>query len=110
MMDDQCDTKRGEMRSSDLTGIKTEPLSDTSHQYANAKKEEPTDDTQPETLISAVALNDSTVSVSGYNHVSNSDGHRHDNCSIMMSVKNEFIDIKYSDDVLTTKMEIKQEQ
>ena len=54
MMYDQCDTKRGEMSSSELTSIQTEPLSDTSQQYANATKEEPTDDTKPETLISAV--------------------------------------------------------
>ena len=59
------------------------------------------------TLNSAVTA--STVSVSGYHHMSNSDGHRHDDCSIMMSVKDECIDIKYSDDVSTTKMEIKQE-
>ena len=42
--------------------------------------------------------------------MSNSDGHRHDDCSIKMSVKEEFTDIKYSDDVSTTQMEIKQEQ
>ena len=41
--------------------------------------------------------------------MSNSDGHRHDHCSIMMSVKDEYIDIKYTDEVSTTKMEIKQE-
>ena len=109
-MDDQCDTKRDEMSSSDLTGIKTEPISDTSHQYVNDTNEKPTDETKPETLISAVPLNDSTGYVSGYNHMSNSNGHRHDHCSSMMSVKAECIDIKYSDDVLTTKMEIKQEE
>ena len=109
MMDDQCDTKRHEMSSSDLTSIKTEPVSDTSHQYANATNEEPTEP-QPETINSAVGLNDSTVPVSVYNHMSNSDGHRHDHCSIMMSVKEECIDTKYSDDVSTTRMEINREQ
>ena len=107
MMYDQCDTKRDEMSSSDLTGIKTEPISDITQQYVNTTKEEPTHETNPETLNSAVGLNDGTVS--GYNHMSNSDGHGHGDCSIMMSVKEEFIDINYSDDVSTTKMEIKQE-
>ena len=39
MMDDQCDTKRDEVSSSDLTSIKTEPTSDTTHQYVNTTKE-----------------------------------------------------------------------
>ena len=71
MMDDQCDTKRDEMSSSDLTVIKTEPVDDTRPQYVNAMKEEPNDEIKPETLNSDVALNDGTVSVSGYNHMSN---------------------------------------
>ena len=105
-MDDQCDTKMDEISSSDLTGIKTEPRSDTTHQYFNTTKEEPTDESKPETLNSAVTA--SIVSVSGDHHMSNSDGHRHDDCSIMMSVKEECIDTKYSHDVSTTNMEIKQ--
>ena len=76
-MDDQCDTKRDEMSSSDITSIKTEPISDTSHQYVDPTDEEPPDETQPQTL---------------------------------MPVKEEFIDIKYSDSVSMIEMEIKQEQ
>ena len=110
MMDDQCDTKRDEMSSSDLNCIKTEPVNDTSTQYVNVTKEEPTDETKLKMLNSVVAVTASALYVSGYNHMSNSDGHGHDDCSIMMSVKDECIDIKYSDDVSTTKMEIKQEQ
>ena len=110
MMDDQCDTKRDEMSGSDLTSIKTEPISDTSHQNVNTTNEEPTDETKPETLLSAVSIHASIVSVSGYNHMSNSDVPRHDGCSIMMSVKEELIDIKYSDGASTTNIEIKQEQ
>ena len=65
MMDDHCDTNRDEVSSSDLTSIKTEPISDTTHQYVNTTKEEPTDETKPETLNSAVAVTATTVSVSG---------------------------------------------
>ena len=110
MMDDECDAKRDEMSSSDRTSIKTEPISDTSHQYVKATNEEQTDESKPQTLNADVCINDSTVSVSGYNNLSNSDVLRQDGCSIMMSVKEEVIDIKYSDSVSTTKMEIKQEQ
>ena len=110
MMDDQCDTKRDEMSSSYMANIKTESVNDTGPQYVHVTKEEPTDETKLEIIDSAVAVTASTVSVSGHNHLSNSDGHRHDHCSIMMSVKEECIDIKYSDAVSTTKMEIKQEQ
>ena len=110
MMDDKCDTKRDETSSSELSSIKTEPVDDASHQYVNATNEEPTDESKPETLHSAFGINDSTVSVSGCRHIFNSDGLKHDDCTIMMSVKEECIDMKYSDAVSTTKMEIKQEQ
>ena len=98
------------MSSSDLISIKTEPVGDASHQYVNAMHEEQTDESKPETLHSPVGINDSTVYVSGYKHISNSNGLKHDDCPIMMSVKEECIDMKYSDAVSTTKIEIKQEQ
>ena len=104
------DDKRDEMSSSDLTNIKTEHISDTSHQYVNATKEEPTDETKLEALNSAVCENDSTLSVSGYNHMPISDGLRRDECSILMSIKEELIGSKYPDTVSATIMEIKEEQ
>ena len=68
-MDDQSDTKRDKMSSSEMIRIKTEPISDPSHHIVNAMHEEQTDESKPETLHSAVGINESTVSVSGYNHV-----------------------------------------
>ena len=103
------DYKSDEMSSSDLTNVKTEHISDTCHQYANAMKEEPTE-TKPEALNSTVCENDSTVSVPVYNHIPISDGLRHDECSIVMSIKEEIIDIKYPDNVSATIMKIKEEQ
>ena len=106
MMDVQCNSKMDEMSSSDRTSIKTEPISDASyHQYV--PNSGTTVETKQETVTTAVGSKDYSSPVSGYNRACTYGELGHDNCSIMMSVKEEYIDLHVA---TASELKIKQEQ
>ena len=106
MMDVQYNFTMDEMSSSDRISIQTEPISDPSgHQYV--PNSGTTVETKQETVTTAVGSNDYSSPVSGYNGMCRSEGLGHDNCSIMMSVKEEYID---SHVATASELKIKQEQ
>ena len=103
MMDDHCDARKDQKIKNDLTSIKTEPLCDPSyHQYVHTNHNKTSLETKPETIDTVVCAADNASPVLGY--IDKSEDVEHDDCSILISVKDEY------DDIECKEVEIKQEQ
>ena len=103
MMDDHCDARMDQKIKNDLTSINTEPLCDPSyHQYVHTNHNDTSLDTKLETIDTAVCVTDNASPVPGY--IDKSEDVEHDDCSILISVKDEYYDIECNE------LEIKQEQ
>ena len=101
-MDNQCDARIDQMIKNDLTSIKTEPICDPSyHQYVHINHSETSLETKPETIDIAACVADNASPVPGY--IDKSEDMEHDDCSILISVKDEYNDIECNE------LEIKQE-
>ena len=102
------DARMDGLISSNQISIKTESVSDPIHLCAHTAHDEPPGDPEPKTVNSIICRADSTKPYSGDTHISTSDELERGDCSVMISVKEEYIDIKYKH-VATTNMKIKPE-
>ena len=102
-MDNHCDARMDQMIKNDLTSIKKpEPICDPRyHQHVHTNHSETSLETKPETIDTAVCVADNASPVPGY--IDKSEDVEHDDCSILMSVKEEYYDIECNE------LEIKQE-